>query len=105
MTSSFLYSTSSPSSGSGQVKLFEDVVAFVSACLQLIGAAIVGPQASNDVASFLAVVDDGLVTLLVLVNFAMGVDRIGEAQLDTIEGDVLILTSEDHISIHLNTDT
>ena len=64
-----------------------------------------GPQASNDVASFLAVVDDGLVTLLVLVNFAVGVDRIGEAQLDTIEGDVLILTSEDYISIHLNTDT
>ena len=51
----------------GQVKLFEDVVA--SACLQLIGVAIVGPQAPNDVTSFLAVVDDGLVSLLVLVNW------------------------------------
>ena len=47
--------------------------------------------------------DCGLVSQLVLVNFTMWFNRIGEAELDAIDGDVL--TSEEYVSIHLTTDT
>ena len=57
----------------------------------------------KDVTSFITVVDDGLVSQLVLVNFAMWFNRIGEAELDAIDGDVL--TGEEYVSVHLTTDT